>query len=99
MRLWANVWDVFRRTPSRVGGGRRAAVDFVVCFGCGGTYFVFFFLVFFSSKVRPVASMTTPCLIHLSSSNRVTTAGHYLISISVCICVTFVDFYEAFCCL
>ena len=27
---------VFRRTPSRGGRGRRAAVDFVVCFGCGG---------------------------------------------------------------
>ena len=35
-RVWANAWDVFRRTPSRVGHGRRAAVDFVVCFGCGG---------------------------------------------------------------
>ena len=32
----ANAWDVFRRTPSRGGRGRRAAVDFVVCFGCGG---------------------------------------------------------------
>ena len=32
-------------TPSRVGRGRRAAVDFVVCSGCGGIscfFFVFF---------------------------------------------------------
>ena len=32
-REWANAWDVFRRTPSRGGRGRRAAVDFVMCFG------------------------------------------------------------------
>ena len=34
-RVWANAWDVFRLKPSRGGRGRRAAVDFVVCFGCG----------------------------------------------------------------
>ena len=27
VRVWANAWDVFRRTPSRGGPGRRAAVD------------------------------------------------------------------------
>ena len=32
-RVWANAWDVSRRIPSRGGRGRRAAVDFVVCFG------------------------------------------------------------------
>ena len=31
----------FCRAPSRGGRGRRVAVDFVVCFGCGGVYFVF----------------------------------------------------------
>ena len=35
-RVWANAWDVFRRTPSRGGRDCRGAVDFVVCFGCGG---------------------------------------------------------------
>ena len=35
-RVCANAWDVFRRTPSRGGRGCRAAVDFVVDFGCGG---------------------------------------------------------------
>ena len=35
-RVWANVWDVFPRMPSRVGRGRRAAVAFAVCFGWGG---------------------------------------------------------------
>ena len=44
-RLWANPWDVFSRTPSRGGHGRRAAVDFVACFGCGGDYFVFSMLI------------------------------------------------------
>ena len=45
-RVWANAWDVFRRTSSRGGRGRRVAVDFVVCFGCGGIlcFFSFFFL-------------------------------------------------------
>ena len=31
----ANTWDILRCTPSRGGRGRRAAVDFVACFGCG----------------------------------------------------------------
>ena len=35
-RAWANTWEVFRHTRCRGGRGRRAAVDFVVCFGCGG---------------------------------------------------------------
>ena len=33
--------DVFRLAPSRGGRGRRAAVDFVVCFGWGGLIRVF----------------------------------------------------------
>ena len=44
-RVWANTWDLVRRTPCRGGRGRRAAVDFVVCFG-----FVSFFSCFFSSN-------------------------------------------------
>ena len=31
-----------RRTPSRGVRGRRAAADFVVCFGCGGIFLCFF---------------------------------------------------------
>ena len=27
VRVWANPWDVFHRTQSRGGRGRRAAVD------------------------------------------------------------------------
>ena len=42
---------------SEGGRGRRAAVDFVVCFGCGEIYFVFFrvfpfFSPFFSSNAH-----------------------------------------------
>ena len=48
-QVWANAWDVFRRTPSRGGGGRRAAMDFVVCFGCGG---ILVFSSFFSSDAH-----------------------------------------------
>ena len=55
-RVWANAWDVFRRAPSRVGRGRRAAVDFVVCFGWGG-FFVFYF---FFERTRPAASTRPP---------------------------------------
>ena len=44
-RVWANSWDVFRRMPSRSGRGRRAAVDFVVDFGCGGISFFFSFFI------------------------------------------------------
>ena len=39
----------FRRTPSRGGRSRRAAVDFVVCFECGG---ISFFFVFFRSNAH-----------------------------------------------
>ena len=70
VRVWANAWDVFRRTASRVGRGRRAGVDFVVCFGCSGIYSVLFFFpaYFFFERTRPAASMRTPCPIYLSSS-------------------------------
>ena len=44
-RAWANAWDVLRRTPSQSDRCRRAAVDSLVSFGCGG-----FFLVFCSFK-------------------------------------------------
>ena len=37
-RAWANAWNVFRRAPSRGGRGRRADVDFVVCFRWGVIY-------------------------------------------------------------
>ena len=47
VRVWAAAWDVFRRAPSRVGRGDRAAVDFVVCFWLGG-----FLTFFFSFSMR-----------------------------------------------
>ena len=57
-RVWANAWQAFRRTPSRDVGGRRAAVDFVVCFECGGVYFVFSMIgfAFSNSCTRPLAA-------------------------------------------
>ena len=64
-RVWANAWDVFRRTPCRGGHGRRAAFDFLVCLGFSGISC--FFLVFFFERSRPPASMRQPCLIHLST--------------------------------
>ena len=52
MRVWATAWDVFRRAPSRVGRGRRAAVDLVVCFRWGG--FSSFFFCFFSGNAHDI---------------------------------------------
>ena len=49
-RVWAKAWNVLRRAPSLGGRGRRAAVDFVVCFGWGGFFRVFSFRFFSSSK-------------------------------------------------
>ena len=45
-RVWANAWDVFRRTPSRGGRGCRAAVDLfrgVYCVFGGISCFFFSF--------------------------------------------------------
>ena len=68
---------MFRRAPSR--GGRRVAVNFVVCFGWGE-----FSRFFFFERTRPAASMRSPCPIYLSTSTGVRTGCHYLISLSVC---------------
>ena len=67
-RVWANGWDVFDRMPARAARGRRAAVDFVVCFGRGG--FFSFFRLYFFERTRPAASMGPTCLIYLSTSNE-----------------------------
>ena len=89
-RVWATACDVFCRTPSRVGRGRRAAVDFDVCFGWGA-YFSFFFSIFFFVFLR---THTARCKyeaasrhIYLSTSTGVRTGCHCLISLSVCVCV------------
>ena len=46
VRVWANAWDLFRRTPSRGGRGRRSAVELF-----RGVFFqrLVAFRVFFSS--------------------------------------------------
>ena len=53
-----NAWDVFRGAPSRPGRGRRAAVDFTVCFGWGGIFCSFLFGFFFE-LTRPAAKYDT----------------------------------------
>ena len=80
-RVWANAWDVFRRTPSRGGHSRRAAVDFVVCFGCGGTWCFFCF----SSNAHGLsASMRLPCVIYLFTRKSVQwPITNYLLAVSV----------------
>ena len=82
--MWANAWDVFPRMRPRVGRGRQAAVDFVVCFGCGG-FFRFFLkeFLFYFERTQPAASMRPAFLVYLSTSTGVRTGCHYLISLSV----------------
>ena len=72
-RVWATACDVFCRAPSRVGRGRRAAVDFVVCFGWGGYFFVFFrfyLFVFLRTHTACCKYEAASCLIYLSTSNE-----------------------------
>ena len=59
-RVWANAWNEFRRAPSRVGRDRRAAVNFVVCFGWGDIFFrAFREFAFSNSFVDPVSEQPT----------------------------------------
>ena len=86
VRVWATVWDVFRRAPSRVGRGVLAAVDFVVCFGWGGFFFVFCFRHLASCTsllvMRPFLPLGKKYL-----QTGVRTGRHFLISLSVCVCM------------
>ena len=52
----SNACDLFRRAPSRGGHGRRAAVEFVVCFGWDGLFrvLIFFFRSFFFSNAHEI---------------------------------------------
>ena len=61
----ANAWDVFRRTPSRGGRGRRAAVDFVVCFGWGDFFRFYFFSDFFFLRTHVACCKYEAALPHL----------------------------------
>ena len=79
MRVWAEAWDVFRRAPSRVGRGGRAAVDFVVCFGLGG-----FLSDFFSFLMRQGReNEATEAVFYLQAKKPlhigVRTGCHYLV--------------------
>ena len=49
-----------------------------------------FFRFLYFERTRPTASTRQPCLMYLSTSTRVLTGCHYLICLSVCVCVTFV---------
>ena len=71
---------MFNRTSSRGARGRRADVDFVVCFGCAGLRAFFRFSFF--ERTRPAASMRTPCFIYLYNSTGVRTECNYLIYLS-----------------
>ena len=69
VRVRANAWDVFRRTPSRGGRGCRAAVDlFRGVFFSVWWHFVFFLFVFFSSNAHGLLHVrAVPCLMYLST--------------------------------
>ena len=64
-RVWANAWDVFPRVPSRVGRGRRAAVDFVVCFGWGGFFFRVSLIRFFFLRTQTACCKYETTLPHI----------------------------------
>ena len=67
VRVWANAWDVFRRTPSRGGRGCRAAVDlFRGVFFRDWWDFVFFSLFFFSSNAHGLLQVWGHLLPHSS---------------------------------
>ena len=90
-RVWANVWDVLFRAPSRSGHGRWADVGFVV----GHIFFLcFLFDFFFVERIRPAASMRPSCLIDLSTSTGVRTGCHCLFRLSACVCVSSVVFTD-----
>ena len=71
--------EVVARSPGCCG--------FRCVFDAAGFFCVFFFRIFFFERTRPAASMRAPCLICLSTSTGVRTGCHYLISLSVCMCV------------
>ena len=53
------------RTSSRGGRGHRAAVDFVVCSGCGGIQFSSFFFSCFFHRTHPACCKYDAALPHL----------------------------------
>ena len=64
-RVWANAWDVFRRTPSRGGRGRRAAVDLFRGVYCVfGGISCFFFFVFVTLSAHGPLQVYEPLLLH-----------------------------------
>ena len=63
----AHAWDVFRRASSRSDRGCRAAVEIVVSFGCG---VILFLSAFVFQRIRPAASMRSPCPIYLYIINK-----------------------------
>ena len=59
----------FIATPSRGGRGRRAVVDFVACFECGGIFLCFFFPRF-RTHTACCKYESTQGLIYLSNRNK-----------------------------
>ena len=68
--LTRGTW--FHRGLSRGGRGRRAAVDFVVCFGWGEFFADFFFVDFFLLRTHTACCKyeAASCLIYLSTSTH-----------------------------
>ena len=64
------------------------------CIFGGAGYFLFFCSFFSFERTRSAASTRPPCLMYLSTSTGVRTGCHYLISLSVCVRVTFVVFTD-----
>ena len=66
-------------------------VYFGVCFFVPGGI-LFFVRFFYFESTRPIASTRQPCFMYLSTRTAVRRGCHYLISLCLCVCVTFVVF-------
>ena len=98
MRVWAAAWDVFRRALSRVGGGGRAAVDFVVRFGFGG-FFSLRMRLFLSSGQKSLFYNDNEAFLPKGKKKPLHTGVRtgcliQVVGPCVCVCVSFVVFTD-----
>ena len=82
---------MFRRAPSRGGRGRRAAVDLVVCFGCGGIsrFFVCFLLRTHAACCKYEAALRFTSLVVLRTNFQPRYRGDHAEIISNCLRFSF----------
>ena len=90
--LTSGTWFTARRLEVIAVAGL-LWIYFVVCFFSVWWDFVFFRFIYFE-RTRPIASTRQLCLMYVSTSTGVRTGCHYLISLCVYVCVTYVVFTD-----